>query len=104
MATTFTYEAHPAAKMFPMLPESELNQLAEDIKQHGQLQPIILHEEAILDGRNRLEACLRAGVEPQFKHYNGEHGSPVLYVMALNLHRRQLTPSQKAAVAVEALP
>ena len=36
---------HPYADKFPMLPESELEELAESIKQNGQRQPIVLTDD-----------------------------------------------------------
>lgn len=44
-----------------------------------------------------------AGVAPKFEHWC-ESGSPTEFVISLNLHRRHLTASQKAAIATEALP
>ena len=49
-------KAHPAAELFPMLPAAELNSLADDIKTNGLKQAITIHENAILDGRNRWAA------------------------------------------------
>ena len=43
-----------------------------------------------------------AGVEPRFQVY--ERVEPTNYVMSTNLKRRHLNASQRAAVAVEALP
>lgn len=97
------YEVHPAALLFPMLPQDELKELSDDIKAHGLIHPIILFDKMILDGRNRLVACGMAGVGPYFRNLQGEH-SPTEYVMAVNLKRRQLTPSQRATVAAAALP
>lgn len=96
------YEVHPAAQLFPMLPEPELKKLAADIKKNGLVYPVIMCEKMILDGRNRLLACEMAGVGVHFRDYQtykSEH-SPVEYVMAMNLHRRQLTPGQRATAAV----
>lgn len=99
-----TYEAHPAAMLFPMLPEAELRELAEDIKAHGQLDPIVIYEAKILDGRNRYAACELIGVEPKLEFANGNIPSPVQFVISKNLHRRQLTQSQRAAVGAKMLP
>ena len=97
------YEVHPAAELFPMMPEKELQELADDIKKNGLIQSIVLYEKKVLDGRNRIVACEMADVIPYFRNYQGEH-SPTEYVLATNLKRRQLTTSQRAAIAVEALP
>lgn len=78
----------------------DIADLAEDIKANGLLEPIVLYEGMILDGRNRHAACLLAVVEPKFAEANGI-GSPVLYVVSKNLHRRHLTVSQRAAIAAE---
>lgn len=60
------YKAHPAAKLFPMINDAELDELAADIAANGQHDPIIITTAGlVLDGRNRLEACRRAKVEPE---------------------------------------
>ncbi len=95
-------EYHPAAALFPLIPVDgpEFGELVADIGEHGLLQPIILHEGKILDGRNRYRACQHVGVEPRFEEWSGE--SPTAYVLSLNLHRRHLTDGQRAAIAVRA--
>ena len=95
-------EAHPISELFPRLDEEGLDRLAADIGRNGLLQPITLYEGMVLDGRNRLEACRRAGVEPDVVEYEGD--SPVGYVISLNLERRHLTSSQRATLAVRILP
>lgn len=93
---------HPAASLFPMLDDSELGELAADIKNNGLIEPIVLHNEMILDGRNRFEACGRAGVEPRFTKWEG--ASPTLFVLSKNLRRRHLTVGQKSAIAANMIP
>ena len=99
-----SYEIHPAALLFPPMGEKELFDLAQDIKDHGLLEPISLFERKILDGRNRMEACKISSVEPRYSDLTEFILSPVVYVLSKNLHRRQLTVSQRAAIAAEALP
>lgn len=98
----------PAAAVFPMLHEEELNQLAADIKENGLKSPIVtadIKDEAgktetmLVDGRNRLAACKIAGVEPDITKLNGE--DPTAYVLSSNILRRHMTKGQQAmAVAM----
>jgi hypothetical protein len=101
------HETHPAADLFPMLEGAELQALADDIKAHGLLNPIILFAEGgkrlVLDGRNRLRACGMVGVAPRFEFWAGE-GSPTEWVVSQNLHRRHLSTSQRALIAAELVP
>jgi hypothetical protein len=89
---------HPLAAIFPMLPDDELQDLADDIKAHGLIQPIAIceyeGEDTILDGRNRYAACKIAGVEPRFERISGGDIRPV--VAAANLKRRHLSKAQRA--------
>jgi ParB-like chromosome segregation protein Spo0J len=64
---TAVREAHEAVKLFPMMREDELRELADDVARQGLLQAIVLGVDGrVIDGRNRLEACRRAGVEPRY--------------------------------------
>jgi hypothetical protein len=86
---------HPAADAFPMLPDDEINALAVDIVQNGLIDPVVLNTAGeIIDGRNRMEACRRVNVEPDFVTYDGD---PWAYSRSVNLWRRNLTTGQRAA-------
>jgi hypothetical protein len=93
---------HPVAALFPMLPLGELSDLAADIKTNGLQQPIVMQGDTLLDGRNRLAACERAGVNPTFTQYKGD--SPVAFIIGVNLHRRHLDQGQKIALGIEIEP
>jgi hypothetical protein len=97
------FESHPFAELFPELPPEELAQLARDIKERGQLEPIILYKGVILDGRNRYRACQIAGVKPRIEEFDAKatKRSPEEFVLSRNLRRRHLTVGQKAAIALE---
>lgn len=86
------------------MPASDIKELAEDIKLRGLQNSITLFEDKILDGQHRYEACSIAGVKPRFETYKGN--DPLGFVIAANLKRRHLTPSQKAMVAasIENMP
>lgn len=94
--------AHPAADLFPMHDSDTFEALVLDMAEHGQREDIVLYEGQCLDGRNRLMACERLGIEPSTWVYPG--ADPVAYVLSANLHRRHLTTSQKVVAAVKALP
>lgn len=92
---------HPVADIFPLMAEHELAELAEDIREHGQREPIYLHEGQIVDGRNRYLACRRAEVPPEFQEWDGGDGSLVSFVVSMNLRRRHLNESQRQVVAAK---
>jgi hypothetical protein len=89
---------HPVADLFPPLEGEALAALTEDIKLHGLRSAIVLHEGAILDGRNRLAACLASGIQPRFVAWT-KKGSPTTWVLSMNLHRRHLDEAQRAMIA-----
>jgi chaperonin cofactor prefoldin len=89
---------HPLADLFPLMEGVEFDALVTDIKANGQIDPIVLHEGMILDGRNRYRACLAAGARPRTVE-GGKFGvlidDPVTWVISANIHRRHLTAEQK---------
>jgi ParB-like chromosome segregation protein Spo0J len=95
-------KTHSAASLFPLLPEAELQQLANDIRDHGLREPIVLLDDEVLDGRNRLAACEIVGVEPRYERLTADQvKDPLAYVISANLHRRHLSESQRAMVAAK---
>jgi ParB-like chromosome segregation protein Spo0J len=88
---------HPLAAIFPMLPDDELADLAEDIKANGLIHSIMLDQagKVLVDGRNRLAACEIAGVEPHFERLP-EGIEPAEYIVSVNLARRHMTVGQRA--------
>lgn len=95
-------EFHPIANIYPMMTGDDYRALVDDIRENGQREPIYLYEDMILDGRNRYAACLEIGIEPKYKEYTGNE--PTKFVISYNEKRRHLTPSQRAACALAALP
>jgi len=66
-------EVHSLAALFPMMPPDELEDLAADIKANGLNHAVVIDAEGMLiDGRNRIEACKLAGVEPRYEWLNGK--------------------------------
>jgi len=101
-------EMHPLCTLFPEMQNDEYEELKNSIRSQGFLSsdPVVLidvEEEGIevnyqiLDGRNRYNAAMDAGTEPQFSIYQGD--DPKGFVLARNLNRRHLSSGQRAAIA-----
>lgn len=87
-------EAHPAADIFPMMDEHRLSELAQDIRDNGQREPIKLLGGKILDGRNRYAACQMVQVTPIFTEISSDE-NPWRLVWSLNGARRDITTDQR---------
>lgn len=110
------FEWHPYAEMFPMMNDSELEELVADIDLYQQKNPVQIYDGKILDGRNRYlalellnERRFKEG-KPLVKLIYGTFATDVTpendasalsFVKSHNLTRRNLTTSQRAAIAVE---
>jgi len=93
-------EFHAVTNIFPAMGDDDYRQLLADIKANGLREPIWTYQGKIIDGRHRYRACLELGIQPRFREWDG-NGSLVQFVVSLNLHRRHLTSSQKAVVALD---
>ena len=86
----------------PSADEDELQNLTDDIRARGLLDPIVLFEKRILDGRNRAAACESAGVAPRYVEFEGTREEALMFVVSHNLKRRHLTKQAIADTLVEA--
>jgi len=99
-----------------MMSDDELDELASDIEANGQVTPAQVYDGKILDGRNRYQALeilnsrLLTADKPAIaltygvfaKEVNPANDAKALaFVRSHNLSRRNLTTSQRAAIAVE---
>ena len=89
--------SHPAADIFPQMNASDYRKLKADIEKNRLHEEIITYKGQILDGRHRYRACTEAGIDTRFRNYEGD--DPVGFVLSINLHRRHLSPSQRAMIA-----
>lgn len=93
---------HELTNTFKMMEGVELEALALSIQHDGLLEPIVLYEGAILDGRARYRACQMIGVSPMYRQYNEEkEGDPERFVIAQNIMRRNLSISQRAMIVAQ---
>lgn len=100
-------EFHPLANAFPLLTGEAFDELVEDVKVNGVLDPVVMYEGKILDGRNRWRAAQKlemphaeVKLEELIKHHKAPE-DPIAFVWSKNAVRRQLTPSQRAMAATK---
>jgi ParB-like chromosome segregation protein Spo0J len=116
---------HPAADLFPPMSQEELRELGNDIARHGLRTPVTLWSnsdddepyEALLDGRNRLDAAEQAGLlsvddhgELRLRHSSGDYvpisksysreDDPFAFVISMNIHRRHLKPEKRQEILI----
>ncbi len=97
---------HPLAEMFPLIEGEELMELASDIKKQGLLEPIMMFEDKVLDGRNRVRALKALGDTHLPRNLFREltcGQDPKAYVISENVRRRHLTAEQKREVIASLL-
>jgi ParB-like chromosome segregation protein Spo0J len=97
---TMILDAHKITELFPEMTSEEYAALKQDIERNGLQEAIWIHGGKIVDGRSRYRACVELGIEPQLREWDGT-GSLLNFVVSANLHRRHLTASQKAMLAVQ---
>ena len=94
--------SHPFAKLFPLMEGDEYAGLVEDIRLNGLRDAIWVDQHGrILDGRNRMRACMEAGVPCKRQTFEGDDAAILRFVISRNLHRRHLDASQRALIAAE---
>jgi ParB-like chromosome segregation protein Spo0J len=101
-----SFRFHPACLAFPQMPEDELDELAKSIKEKGQVVPVVRWKakDLIVDGRNRVFACERAGLDPKVYDRNFADDAAVWsFVCAMNAERRHLTREQRDQIIKEHL-
>ena len=92
-------EAHPLADCWPLLGAHEFLDLRASIKLSGVLEPVVLYEGKILDGRHRYDAAWVENVTCPTAAYDGD--DPVQFVVDRNAHRRHLTKTEIAVAIVK---
>ena len=98
MDSTYKYPIGALANLFPDMDENIFAGLVRSIREDGLREPILVWRGDVVDGRHRYRACLEAGVEPEFE-YLPDDADPMSFVIARNILRRQLSPSQLAVIA-----
>jgi ParB-like chromosome segregation protein Spo0J len=98
------YKVHPVARLFPLLQGEEFEELKKSTREQGLHYPIVVTVDGILlDGRNRLRACLELGKEPGVQSYRDDYTDLEDFILAANLFRRHLTDDQRVMIAADVL-
>jgi len=100
---TKTYLFHEISSYLPLLEGEEFDALVEDIKQFGQIEPAVLYEGKLIDGRNRYRACKQLDLELQVREWNPSEFTgmtPLQFVISENIMRRHLNTAQKSEVGL----
>ena len=90
---------HPVCEMFPIMTGEDFKQFVQSIRDNGLLDPVLIHDGMIADGRIRYLACKEAGVECRFVEWDGRGSLPEI-IAARNLPRRHLNADQRAGIAL----
>src|SRR5262252_2317242 len=93
------YRVHPAAALFPALEGQEYEALKHSIETGGQRNPIWVQGDTLLDGRNRLRACLDLNIKPIVREYEGD--APAQLICDQNINRRDLTDELRALIKAQ---
>ncbi len=100
---TKVYLFHEISSYLPLIEGEEFNALVEDIRQFGQIEPAVLLNGTLLDGRNRYRACKQIGIELKVREWKPSEStgmSPLQYVISENIMRRHLNTAQKAEIGM----
>lgn len=87
---------HPLSSAFPSLSDAEFAALTRDVEANGVRNPITTLDGEVIDGWHRYRACIELGIEPPMVELS-ETVDPAAFVLSLNLNRRHLSASQRAA-------
>ena len=89
------YEFHPIANAFPLMNDVEFAELIADIRGNGLIKEIDLYQGKVLDGRNRYNACKKAGVPIRTRNFAArDEDHAISHAISANLRRKHYTDDQ----------
>jgi hypothetical protein len=104
MESGYGMPVHPVCDMFPLMSASDLEAMAGDIFDHGLINPVVVHNGQLVDGRNRVLACKASDVPLRTVEWRDIYkGDEPLsrWIWSVNVERRHLTVDQIIAAQVE---
>lgn len=97
-------KVHPLATMFPLLTGKEYESRKQSIKEVGQLEPILVYQGQIVDGRTRYRICQELGRPPKIEEWTGDPETLWEVVVAKAVQNRTLSSGARAVAALAILP
>lgn len=100
------FKVHPYLEaVFPQLVDHVYVEFVENIREHGQQEPVVLSPDGatIVDGRQRYKACKDCSIKVQYRTLNKTYDTDekiTEYIRSVNLTRRHLTEGQRAFIAI----
>ena len=90
----------------PPTSKEAFESLMSSIRESGQFEPITINNKGeVLDGHNRLRVCEKLKLEPIFEVKTFDNLSDEkLYIIDVNLQRRQLTVAQRVQLSLKKKP
>ena len=95
-------EPHPYIDFLPRRSHNEFQALSNQIAKDGLIEPIVLYEGKILDGRTRYQVCYELNLKPRFQIFDDVSDSPLTYVLTKNLKqvKSRVSKGQTACLLV----
>lgn len=93
------YNFHELCLIFPFNQEL-IDELVKDIKENGQIEPIMMYKNEVLDGRHRVHACIKLNMIPLSMNLPMDI-DPKAYVVAKNMKRRDLSAVERIETALK---
>lgn len=93
-----TVELHKLTETHPVMSQEQFNAFVKDIESNGQLQPVLVYRNKIVDGRHRYKALSQLGI-PDIKVERLANNLTMEEVLALVMSseiRRHQSPTQLA--------
>ena len=104
MSEAIEFARHPESEIFPRMSAEEYQALVKSMKDHGfdPAFPIVLFENAIIDGWHRYQAANEAGVKPVTRAWRGKATGIRDFVIYANSTRRHMSKAAHAQALVRA--
>lgn len=95
--TSAAYVVSEVSARSPDMGDREFAEFVEDIRVNGQLVPIWVRGDEVIDGRKRLAACRQLGIEPKVINLDPSQNAEQVS-RSLNELRTHYDPSQRAMI------